>query len=91
MNQIVRVSGNDKLPPTSIILLNAGSEEDSNVDDAEMSEDVVCASENAVSVSRINDLTARDHCISYEDDPCSFEDCEEPSFCDTGLTVMHVT
>ena len=48
-------------------------------------------SEDAVCVSRNNNPTARDHCISYVDDPHSFEDCEELSFCDTGLTVMHVT
>jgi len=40
MNQIVRVSGNDKLPPTSIILLNAASEEDCDVDDSKKPEGV---------------------------------------------------
>jgi len=40
-NESDRVSRNDKFPPTSIILLNAGSEEDSDVHDAEKPKDAV--------------------------------------------------
>jgi len=67
------------IPPTCIIIINVGSDEDRKVDGVRGPEDAICVCSN-------EDLTVSEHSTNQP----RMDNCEESadaSFCDTGLTV----